>query len=179
LVGDLLDVNRIARGKIELVRAAFDLRDAVRHAVEACRPGIDARTQPLEVRLPDAPVPVVGDATRLAQVLTNLLGNASKFTPPSGEIVLALTVEGATVVVRVRDTGAGIAPEAMPRLFELFAQVEGAAQRPEGGLGVGLWLARTLVEMHGGTIAVASPGLGRGTEVVVRLPLAAGERSRG
>ena len=170
LVDDLLDVGRITSGKIQLQKERIDLAAVVARAVEGARPLIDARRHTLEVNLPEVPVPVEADPVRLAQVLWNLLNNAAKYTPDGGRITL--TVErGDEAVVRVRDTGMGIAPEMLPRVFDLFTQVERTLDRAEGGLGIGLTLVRRLTEMHGGTVAAPSEGQGQGSEFVVRLPV--------
>jgi signal transduction histidine kinase len=172
LINDLLDVSRIARGKIDLQPERTRVEDAIRHAIESVQPVVNARGQQLDVRL-GAASPVMGDPTRLAEVITNLLNNATKYTPPGGRIEVALTQEGGVVVVRVHDDGIGIAPEMLPRIFDMFAQADTSMDRSSGGLGLGLTLAKRLVEMQGGTIEGASPGLGRGATFTVRLPAAA------
>ncbi len=170
LVDDLLDVGRITSGKIRLQKERIDLAAVVARALEGARPLIDARRHTLEVNLPEVPVPVEADPVRLAQVLWNLLNNAAKYTPDGGRITL--TVErGDEAVVRIRDTGTGIAPEMLPKVFDLFTQVERTLDRAQGGLGLGLTLVRRLTEMHGGTVAATSEGLGQGCEFVVRLPV--------
>jgi signal transduction histidine kinase len=178
LVDDLLDVARIATGKIALRRESIDLADVVARAIEAARPHVDARRQRLEVRLPDEPLWTDADPIRLAQVASNLLSNAVKYTPDGGRIELA--VEAAQrgngppqATLSVRDTGAGIPGETLPRIFELFSQGEHLNGHREGGLGVGLALVRELVALHGGTVEVSSAGVGQGAEFVVRLPLVA------
>jgi signal transduction histidine kinase len=174
LVDDLLDVNRIARGRIDLRRQRVDLREAVGHGVESTAPAFEAKRQPLDVAVTPDPIPVRGDPIRLAQVVTNLLGNASKFTGAGGRIAVIASREERDAVIRVRDQGIGIAPDVLPHVFDLFAQAETSIDRSTGGLGVGLWLARTLVEMQGGRVEAHSDGLGQGAEFVVRLPLADG-----
>jgi PAS domain S-box-containing protein len=177
LVDDLLDVNRITLGKIQLQKERLDLATVVARAVESSRPLIDARRHTLEVTLPKGAVPVEADRVRLTQVLWNLLNNAAKYTPEGGRI--ALTVEGANggqppadqAVVRVRDTGMGIPTAMLPRVFDLFTQIDRTLDRADGGLGIGLTLVRRLTEMHGGTVQAFSEGLGQGSEFVVRLPL--------
>lgn len=170
LVDDLLDLSRVTRGKIKLRSAPVDLAQVVSTAVETSRPLIDARGHQLTVALPDPPLYVEADAARLAQVVSNLLNNAAKYTRGAGRIdLVAERVEG-EVCLRVRDTGIGIAPEMLPRVFDLFVQAESSTDRTQGGLGVGLTLARQLIEMHGGIIEARSDGLGRGTEMVVHLP---------
>lgn len=171
LINDLLDVSRIARGKIELHPESTRLEDAIRHAVESVQPVVTARGQVLDVRLGEAS-PVVGDPTRLAEVITNLLNNATKYTPPGGHIDVSLAQEDGQVVVRVRDMGIGIAPEMLARVFDMFAQADTSMDRSSGGLGLGLTLAKRLVEMQGGTIEGRSDGLGRGATFTVRLPAA-------
>ena len=171
LVDDLLDVSRITRGKIELRRERLDLAAAVQSAVETSRPHFEARQHELAVLLPETPLYVDGDLTRLAQVLSNLLHNAAKYTPDSGRITLSMARESAQVVVRVSDNGLGIPPDMLPRVFEMFAQVDKHLDRAQGGLGIGLSLVRQLVQMHGGTVEVHSAGLGEGSEFAIRLPL--------
>jgi PAS domain S-box-containing protein len=171
LVDDLLDVSRISRGKINLQVEPVDLAAVVARAVETSRPLIDAREHHLEVTLPEREVRVEGDPARLIQVVSNLLTNAAKYTEEGGRIVLTVEASASQAVIGVRDTGVGIAPEMLPRLFEMFTQVQGSVNRSEGGLGIGLSLVRCLVEMHGGNVQALSPGLGHGSEFVVRLPL--------
>ncbi|MFZ5546410.1 MAG: PAS domain-containing hybrid sensor histidine kinase/response regulator [Pseudomonadota bacterium] len=171
LVDDLLDVGRVATGKISLKRERISLREVVFRSIEAARPLIDARRHTLELRIPDDPISMVGDGTRLAQVLQNLLVNAAKFTDEGGRIELDLRTADEMAVLTVRDTGRGIATEALERVFELFTQEECGRPPSESGLGIGLTLARTLVELHGGTIRAYSAGRGRGSEFTVRLPL--------
>ncbi|MBN9517096.1 response regulator [bacterium] len=172
LVDDLLDVSRITQGKIRLRPERVDLAAVAAEAVEASRPLIDARRHRLDVDLPGEPVEVVGDPTRLAQVLANLLNNAAKYTDEGGHVRLAVAAEGGAAVARVRDTGIGISAEELPRVFDLFAQLDTALDRSQGGLGIGLTLVRRLVELHGGRVEVASEGPGRGSEFTVRVPLA-------
>ncbi len=174
LVDDLLDVSRITRGKLQLRRERVDLASAVRSAVETARPLIEASAHELAVRLPPEPVPLDGDPTRLAQVFSNLLTNAAKYTDKAGRIALTAVQDGGVVVVAVKDTGIGIPPEHLPKLFEIFSQVDSALERSQGGLGIGLSLVKGLVEMHGGTVEARSDGPGRGSEFVVRLPVAGG-----
>jgi PAS domain S-box-containing protein len=169
LVDDLLEVSRISRGKIELRRTAVDLAGVVASAVETSRPAIDAARHRLEIRLPPAPLHVEGDFVRLSQVVANLLNNAAKYTDPGGRIALSVQREGAEAEIRVQDNGLGLAPEVLPRIFDMFAQADRA--RAAGGLGIGLALAKMLVDLHGGRIEARSGGLGRGSEFAVRLPL--------
>ncbi|HEX6634484.1 MAG TPA: PAS domain S-box protein [Usitatibacter sp.] len=170
LVDDLLDVSRITRGKLRMKGEAMDLNVAVHRALEASRPLIDARRQALELRLAARPLPVHGDMTRLTQVVVNLLNNAAKYTPEGGRIEVESAQERDECVVRVRDNGMGIPPYLLDRVFDLFAQGERTLDRSEGGLGIGLTLARRIVALHGGSIAARSEGAGRGAEFEVRLP---------
>jgi PAS domain S-box-containing protein len=172
LVDDLLDVARITRAKIALRRERVALAAVVHGAVEAARPSIEASGHELQVSLPDAPVWLDADPTRLTQVLLNLLNNAAKYTPRGGRIEVEASADGHHALVNVRDTGIGIAPEHVGKLFEMFSQVVPALERSQGGLGIGLALARGLVELHGGTIEARSRGPGHGSEFVVRLPVA-------
>jgi PAS domain S-box-containing protein len=172
LVDDLLDVARITRGRIELRRERVELASVVHAAVESARPIVDAAGHALDVQLPSQPLWLHADATRLTQVLLNLLNNAAKYTPPGGRITLSAREENGEAVLSVRDTGIGLAPEHVPVVFEMFSQVAPALERSQGGLGIGLALARGLVELHGGRIEARSEGLDRGSEFIVRLPLA-------
>ncbi len=172
MVDDLLDVSRITRGKVELRRAPVDLGEVVRHAVETARPLAEAKQQRLHAELTAEPLPLDGDATRLDQVLSNLLRNAVKFTGVGGAIEVSARRDGnAEAVVLVRDDGIGIAPDLLPRVFDLFAQGEQPLDRSGAGLGIGLTLVRSLVEMHGGRVYARSDGPGKGSELEVRLPL--------
>jgi CheY-like chemotaxis protein/two-component sensor histidine kinase len=171
LIDDLLDVSRITRSMITLNREPVLAGAVIAGAVETMRPAIDARRQELTLDLPDELITVDGDKTRLVQVLGNILSNASKFTDVGGRIHLKVAREGPSVAISVTDNGIGIAPELMPRIFELFAQVHARSQTPQGGLGIGLALVRRLVEMHGGSVSAESGGAGKGTEFIVRLPV--------
>lgn len=171
LVDDLLDVARITRGQIKLRKRALDLAEVVSQAVETSRPLLESRRHRFEIQLPDAPTAVEADATRLAQVILNLLNNAAKYTEEGGRIALIVERQDAEVVVRVRDSGMGIPVEMLPKIFEPFTQVEHTLDRSQGGLGIGLTLVRRLVEMHGGTVRAFSEGRGKGSEFVVRLPI--------
>ena len=171
LVDDLLDVSRITRGKINLVKAPVDISSVIAVAVESCRPIIDERRHTLELVMPSNSVRVSADLTRLAQVVLNLLNNAAKYTDEGGHIRLGAAVEKGQVVIRVRDNGTGIAPEMLPTIFDLFTQVDRTLDRSQGGLGLGLTLVRRLTEMHGGQVEVHSAGPGKGSEFVIRLPL--------
>ena len=171
LVDDLFDASRIARGEIELRTEVVEVSTVVAGAVEAVRPLIDDRRHELTIALPPEPVRLVADPGRLEQVLVNLLTNAARYTEPGGRISLEAGREGDQVVMRVRDTGIGIAPELLPRVFDPFVQADRASVPSQGGLGLGLALVRGLVERHGGTVAVSSAGPGRGSEFIVRLPV--------
>jgi signal transduction histidine kinase len=171
LVEDLLDVSRIAEGKIDLRRRVTEMADIVAAAVETVRPQIADRHQDLSIVVPDTGLRIDGDVTRLVQVIGNLLSNASKYTPARGQIALEVSRRDDIVEVRVRDTGIGISPEMLPRIFELFAQEPQALHRAAGGLGLGLTIVRSLVRLHGGTVEAHSDGIDRGSEFIVRLPL--------
>jgi len=168
LIDDLLDVSRITRGKLELRREPVELAKIVDMALETARPHI---AQQLTISLPSEPVRLDADPVRLSQVLSNLLNNAAKFTPKSGSITVTAHIDGESVVLRVRDTGVGIEPAKLPQLFQIFSQVGAPLERTTGGLGIGLALARSLVELHGGTIEARSQGVGKGAEFTVRLPV--------
>jgi CheY-like chemotaxis protein/nitrogen-specific signal transduction histidine kinase len=171
LVDDLMDVSRISRGKLELRKEKVELATVVHSAVEACRSLVEEMGHELTVTLPPQPVVVEADLTRLAQVFLNLLNNAAKYTDPGGHIALQAERQGSDVVIAVRDTGIGIPAANLPRLFEMFSQVEGTLSRSQGGLGIGLCLVKRLVEMHGGRIEARSDGPSLGSEFVVRLPV--------
>jgi PAS domain S-box-containing protein len=168
LVGDLLEVSRAITGRIQLCQEQVAVSSIVERAVETARPLIDQRKHELTVSLPPDPIWLYADASRLEQVVTNLLTNAAKYTNDGGHIWLSAQQEGDKAVLRVRDTGLGIAPAFLPHVFELFTQAERSSDRSQGGLGIGLTLAKRLVEMHGGTIGVSST-LGQGSEFVVSL----------
>jgi PAS domain S-box-containing protein len=171
LVDDLLDVSRITRGRIQLRRQPIDLASLVQSVVATLKHVLEERKHTFELRLERAPMQVLGDPTRLEQVIANLLHNAAKYTDPGGHITLTLSSDGDEALVEVRDNGIGLTPEARDRVFEMFMQVDRSLARSQGGLGIGLTLARTLVEMHGGSITVASEGAGTGSVFTVRLPL--------
>ena len=171
LVEDLLDLTRVRCGKVTLRRAALDLRTVIPKAVEICRPLIDARNHHLELVQTPEPLCVNGDTTRLVQVVSNLLTNAAKFTPEGGHIRVTVSKDDGAAAVFIRDDGVGISKEMLARVFDLFTQATPAADGGAGGLGIGLALARQLVELHGGSVAAISAGLGQGSEFVVRLPL--------
>jgi signal transduction histidine kinase len=169
LIDDLLDVSRITANKLELRQDRLNLIDVVQHAVETTRASIELAGHTLDLQWPPAPVMVIGDATRLTQVVANLLQNAGKYTPRAGKIMLSLTADGHRAEIRVKDNGIGIPPAFLPRLFEKFSQVTPAIDRSEGGLGLGLALVHGIVTAHGGTVEALSDGPGCGSEFVVRL----------
>ncbi|MDQ0608119.1 signal transduction histidine kinase/ActR/RegA family two-component response regulator [Variovorax sp. W1I1] len=174
LVDDLLDISRIVSGKIVLRPEPLDLRDIVAKAIELTLPALQMKAQMPSISLPAEPVPVTGDPLRLAQIVCNLLNNAAKFTSPTQRISLTLRATAGEAELAVADEGVGIAPELLPHVFERFVQAEQQLQRAAGGLGLGLAIARSLTELHGGTIEASSAGLERGSTFTVRLPLAAG-----
>src|SRR5262249_14599773 len=171
LVDDLLEVSRITRGKLQLRKERVALAQVVESALETSRPLIEAAGHEVGVTLPPDPVLLDADPIRLAQVLANLLNNAAKYTDPGGRIGLTAEREGNEVVVRVRDNGIGIPGEMLPRIFDLFTQVDRFSGRAQGGLGIGLTVVRSLVQLRGGTFSAHSDGPGRGSEFIVRLPL--------
>ena len=170
LIDDLVDIGRVGAGKLRLELDRFVLQDALNDALDAARPDAAARRQSLQGVLPQLPVEIEGDRDRLVQIIVNLLNNAVRYTPPGGSIWLKSTVETGNAVMRVEDTGEGIALEMQPRIFDLFTQGRTVAGRA-GGLGIGLALVKELVAAHGGTVTVRSEGVGRGSEFTVRLPL--------
>ena len=172
LLDDLLDVSRISRNKLELRTERVELADVLARAVETSRPLIDASRHELSCELPSEPIYLDADPIRLAQVLSNLLNNAAKYTQSGGRISLQAERQEAELVVTVADNGIGIAPESFPHLFEMFSQAAPALARSQGGLGIGLSLAKGLVELHGGSLEASSDGLGRGSQFVIRLPVA-------
>ncbi len=172
LVDDLLDVSRITRGKLELRRETVDVRDLVRRTIEMTSPLLEERKHRLSLALPDRPLWVDGDPDRLAQVLSNLLSNAAKYTPPGGCVEIRARRGETHVEVVVRDDGDGLDPALLPHVFELFVQGTQRLDRPRGGLGLGLSIVRRLVELHGGTVRLHSEGIGHGTEARVTLPIA-------
>jgi len=173
LVDDLLDVSRVSRGTIALRRERVELASTISNAADATRIACDRLKQELVITLPTEPIYLNADPTRLAQVVGNLLNNACKFTREAGHISVVLEHQGAEAVLTVKDDGIGIAADQVPRIFDLFTQVDTSLARSAGGLGIGLALVRTLVEMHDGTVEVRSAGLGTGSEFVVRLPITA------
>lgn len=171
LIDDLLEVSRITTGRVRLQQERLDIRGVVERAVESVRPLIDRRRHELSVSLPPQPIWLHADAARMEQVVVNLLNNAAKYTDEGGHISLSARQEGDEMVLRIRDTGVGIAPELLPHVFDLFTQADRSLDRSQGGLGIGLSLVQHLVSMHRGTVDVHSEGLGRGSEFTVRLPV--------
>ena len=170
LITDLMDMSRLAHDKIELQRGPVELSSVVQQALEVVRPQGEALRHDITVSQSSHPLYVDADSTRLVQILVNLLNNAFKFTPPRGRIWVSTELEGGEAVVRVRDSGVGIPPGALTRIFEMFSQVDSSRERSRGGLGIGLALVRKLVELHGGTVQADSSGAGMGSEFIVRLP---------
>ncbi|WP_010583604.1 hybrid sensor histidine kinase/response regulator [Schlesneria paludicola] len=176
LIDDLLDVSRISRNKLELRKEAVTLQNVIECAIEASQPVITESGHKLAVSLPDQPIGLNGDPTRLAQIFLNLLNNAAKYTERGGQIELRARVHGSQIVVNISDNGIGIPADKVPSLFQMFAQVQDSIARSQGGLGIGLSLVKRLVEMHGGTIEASSEGVGQGSRFTVRLPIeSAGE----
>jgi PAS domain S-box-containing protein len=170
IVDDLLDITRINKGKFQLVRERVDLREIVASAVESATPAIESRRHQVEYSPPAKSIWLEGDAHRLRQIFANLLVNAAKYTDSGGTITVAVKMEGSQVSVRVKDNGAGIVSEMLPRIFELFVQADSSSERSGGGLGIGLALVKRLVEMHGGRVEAFSEGVGKGSEFQVHLP---------
>jgi signal transduction histidine kinase len=170
LLDDLLDISRVTRGTLALRMQATELSSVVESAVETARPTIDSKRHVLSVSVPPEAIQFTADPLRVAQVLSNLLTNAAKYTDPEGQIRLTADCEGEDVVIRVTDSGIGISAAALPKVFNMFSQVHSNTDRSEGGLGIGLALAQGLIDLHGGTIEANSAGLGCGSEFTVRLP---------
>jgi signal transduction histidine kinase len=170
LVQDILDVSRITQGRLHVQRERIDLRDVVSNAIETVQSDIQQRNHRLTTTLPDAPVWLQGDPGRLEQVFVNLLANASRYTDVGGEVAVRVQARNAQAIVRILDSGIGIAPEVLPHLFDLFRQADEAAPHSQSGLGIGLALVRDLVESHGGSVMGESAGRGRGSEFTVCLP---------
>ena len=172
LVDDLMDVSRITRGKIELRKTYIRLSDVIDNAIEAVRPLLDSSGHTLHISLaPEAPY-VYADPTRITQIFANILNNAAKYTNPGGQIWLTIKKENGIAIIHIKDNGIGIPVDKLEGIFNLFAQVESALDRAQGGLGIGLTLVKNLVLLHGGEVELHSEGEGKGTELVVRLPLA-------
>ena len=174
LVDDLLDVSRIARGRVELKTEIVEIAEVVAKAIEMASPLLEQRNHTLKMDVPRRGLRVDGDPTRLGQVISNLLTNAAKYTPPNGVVTVRAEQVDDEVVLSVRDTGIGISPDVLPRIFELFVQERQALDRSQGGLGIGLTIVRSLVERHGGSVSARSDGRGKGSEFIIRLPLAEG-----
>ena len=172
LIDDLLDLSRISRGKIVLRKERIELAIAIQQAIEATRPAIAQADHELMIKFPPGPIHVDADLTRLAQVFSNLLNNAAKFTDRGGQIQLSIQQLSAEAVVSIQDNGSGIPTHMLPLVFEMFTRVESNLERSQGGLGIGLSIVKRLVEMHGGSVEARSEGQGRGSEFVVRLPVA-------
>ena len=170
LVDDLLDLTRITTGKVEIKRERIALHELVERAIEATADLVNERKHRLEVILPPTPIPLDVDPDRMTQVFVNLLANAAKYTPAGGTLWVKATLEGEEVVVRFADNGVGIPTEMLPRIFDLFTQVDSSRALSRGGLGIGLALVKDLVSLHGGSVQVASEGTGKGSEFAVRLP---------
>ncbi len=170
LVDDLLDVSRIMRGKVELRREPTEVSSVIARAIDAVQPLVDKNGQQLSVIVPEEPIWFDADAVRMAQVIGNLLNNASKYTESCGQIELRVEQQDEHVLIRVRDTGIGISPDILPHVFDLFTQDQRAIDRSQGGLGIGLTVVKSLVELHGGTVSLRSDGVGKGSEFTVRLP---------
>ncbi|MCC2633814.1 MAG: putative histidine kinase, atypical hybrid [Ramlibacter sp.] len=179
LIDDLLDVSRIVQGKVAVKPEVLQLAALIERSVEASSPRLGGREQVLDVVLPPEPVELDGDPDRLSQVLSNLVNNASKFSPPRSRIRLEATFEGGELQIAVQDEGAGIEPEFLPHMFDLFAQADQSLDRSQGGLGIGLTLVKHLVELHGGRVWATSEGLGKGSRVTLALPARIGTHSTG
>jgi PAS domain S-box-containing protein len=178
IVDDLLDMSRIAQGKIKLRTAVIDVSSIVSAAVETSRPLIEGRKHKLNITLASEALKVEADLTRMAQVVTNLLNNAAKYTEEGGQIWLSVRREGNDATISVRDNGIGMRAEMLATVFDLFTQADRAIDRSQGGLGIGLTLVRTLVELHRGSVSASSDGVGRGSEFVIRMPLAGTARMK-
>jgi signal transduction histidine kinase len=170
LIDDLLDVSRVSQGKIVLQKETIAIQDVVGSAIEASRPLVDTAGHSLTVDMPSAPLLIDADQTRLAQVISNLLNNAAKYTPAGGHLGISVRTVGADVLIEVSDDGIGIPPDMQSKVFQLFAQVDDHLERAQGGLGIGLALVKKLVALHGGTVEATSAGVGRGSVFAVRLP---------
>jgi signal transduction histidine kinase/ActR/RegA family two-component response regulator len=171
LIDDLMDISRITRNKLELRKQRIELTQVIKGAIESSRSVMEQSGHQLVVDLPSEPIYLQGDLVRLAQVFLNLLNNAAKYTEREGRIWLSAMLQGENVVVRVKDTGIGIPPKQLSRLFDIFFQVDRTLERSQGGLGIGLSLVKRLVELHGGTVEAHSEGFGKGSEFIVRLPV--------
>ena len=172
LINDLLDVSRITRGKLVLSTEPVSISEVMEAAVETSRPLLEVAQLVFQHTISDDGLTVVGDRLRLSQVFANLLNNAAKYTEPGGTVMLTADRDGGHAVIRVRDTGVGIPPDVLPHVFELFTQVDRNLNRSQGGLGIGLALVQQIITLHGGNVSVHSDGVGKGSEFVVRLPVA-------
>jgi signal transduction histidine kinase len=170
LLDDLLEVSRITRGRLDLKMEEVDLESLIRAAVETARPLIDSKQHRIKFDLPSRPVILAVDPLRLSQSLSNLLTNAAKYTDAEGLITLTVGISEAGIAMSVKDTGIGFEPQALPKLFAMFSQVDSSVTRSEGGLGIGLALVKGLIELHGGTIEGFSAGAGMGSEFTIHLP---------
>lgn len=179
LIGDLLDVSRVTQGKVELRKEVVELAKVLRRSIELSLPLFRHKRQRVQVEIPPHGLPITADPVRLSQVFTNVLTNASKYTKPHGHVYVTACVEGVEAVVAIRDSGDGMSPELVSKVFDLFVQGPRTIARSEGGLGLGLAIARRLVEMHDGTISARSDGPGKGSEFVIRLPLSPKRRQKG
>jgi signal transduction histidine kinase len=171
LVEDLMDITRIAEGKVALRMTPLTIENIINDAVETVLPLIESRGQELTSTITAHGIIINGDADRLAQMMLNLLNNAAKFTEAGGRVWVTLGTEGTDAVIRVRDTGIGIDPPALPQIFDVFHQVAAASPHANGGVGIGLGAVKRLAELHGGSVSVKSQGLGKGSEFTLRLPL--------
>src|SRR6185436_3303916 len=171
LINDLLDVSRISLGKIELRMQRTQISSVVQFAIETVRPLYESKRQQLTVTMPPEPIFVMGDGARLAQIIGNLLNNACKFTKREGRIRLSVQRDAGQVLILVEDNGIGIAADQLTRIFEMFTQVDTSLERSNGGLGIGLTLVKTLVDLHGGSAEAQSAGSGKGSLLIVRLPV--------
>lgn len=179
LVDDLIDVSRITRNKLELRKQEVELAQVLHAAIESSRPLLDAKSHQFTLSLPPAPIYLDADLTRLVQVFTNLLNNAAKYTERCGNLRISAECQGQEAVVSVSDDGSGIPPEMLPKVFDMFTQLDRSVERSQGGLGIGLSMVKRLVELHGGSAAIFSDGLGHGTRVEIRLPTVVAQLSRG
>jgi PAS domain S-box-containing protein len=170
LIDDLLDVSRVTMGKVELKRVPTDIREVIDRACEAVRPLMESRAHTLEIRVPPTPLPALVDPARIEQVIGNLLANAAKYTENGGSICLTATLEGPSIMIAVRDNGIGVSAAMLPYIFDLFTQADSRFDRAQEGLGVGLTIVKSLVEMHGGSVAVTSDGPGTGSTFTIKLP---------
>jgi len=171
LIDDLLDMSRISRNKVQLRKERVGAGTIVRRAAAAARPLFEEKRHELVLEIEPQPMPLFADATRVEQMIANLLTNAAKYTPQGGRVSVSASPRDGEAVIKVKDTGIGIPAEILPRVFDLFAQADRSLDRSEGGLGIGLTVARKLAEMHGGTVTAASEGIGKGAEFTLRLPL--------